>query len=83
MLLNYERRAFQETGNSSRFRLFTLKPTLIMKEGRLILGGEPVRVPPVQLKLKKKRQCTLTMKEELLRKREIRPVSGSSHKNQL
>ena len=50
-----------------------------MKKGRLILGGEPLRLPPVQLELKKKRQCTLTMKEELLRKREIRPVSGSSH----
>ena len=50
-----------------------------MKKGRLILGGEPLRLPPVQLELKKKRQCTLTMKEELFRKREIRPVSGSSH----
>ena len=50
-----------------------------MKEGRLIHGGEPLRLPPVQLELKKKRQSTLTMKEELLRKREIRPVSGSFH----
>ena len=41
-----------------------------MKKGRLILGGEPLRLPPVQLELKKKRQCSLTMKEELLRKRD-------------
>ena len=32
-----------------------------MKQGRLILGGEPLRLPPVQLKLKKEeknKMCT-------------------------